>query len=238
VRVLVIGGSGVVGSLIVPHLKEQHDLRVYDLRQPDDTSLEFVAGDVTDYEALVAAAEGVDALIYMAMGHLDWDTPVGFTSGFDVNVKGLHLALRAAHANGVKHAVFTSTMSIYEGKLEARYFPDEDITPDAFRLYGFTKYLGEQVCQAAVREWGMDVNALRLCHPTPEDRWLEQTVEGTPTIATTGHDVARAVLAALDYRAGFQPFMISGDYENKIMNMAKAKRYLGWEPLARPTRKE
>lgn len=28
--------------------------------------------------------------------------------------------------------------------------------------------------------------------------------------------------------------MISGDYEQKLMNMSKAKRMLGWEPLARP----
>jgi hypothetical protein len=30
--------------------------------------------------------------------------------------------------------------------------------------------------------------------------------------------------------------MISGDYEQKIMNMSKAKRLLDWEPLARPVR--
>jgi len=45
-----------------------------------------------------------------------------------------------------------------------------------------------------------------------------------------------AMSAALQYGDGFQAFMISGDYEQKIMNMAKAKRLLGWKPLARPTR--
>jgi hypothetical protein len=42
------------------------------------------------------------------------------------------------------------------------------------------------------------------------------------------------MLAALELQAGFQAFMISGDYEQKIMNMSKAKRFLNWEPLARP----
>ena len=47
--------------------------------------------------------------------------------------------------------------------------------------------------------------------------------------------MARALLAALAYRGcGFQAFMISGDYEQKLMNMSKARRLLGWEPLARP----
>jgi hypothetical protein len=40
--------------------------------------------------------------------------------------------------------------------------------------------------------------------------------------------------AALEYRAGFQAFSISGDYDQAQMSLAKAKRLLGWEPLARP----
>ncbi len=33
---------------------------------------------------------------------------------------------------------------------------------------------------------------------------------------------------------GFQAFMISGDYTQQVMHMAKAQRLLGWAPLARP----
>jgi hypothetical protein len=80
----------------------------------------------------------------------------------------------------------------------------------------------------------MSVNALRLCFPTADEDWLANTRAEMPTLATAASDVARAMLAALDYRNGFQAFMISGDYENKIMNLGKAKRTRGWEPLARP----
>ena len=133
-------------------------------------------------------------------------------------------------------AVYASSMSVYAGDLLQRYFPDEDVTPDSSELYGFTKYMGELVCQKATRLWGMNINALRLCHPTAEEKWLVETVIGRPTIATTAKDVSRAFQAALEYQGGFQAFMISGDYENKIMNMSKAKRLLDWEPLARPIR--
>jgi len=118
--------------------------------------------------------------------------------------------------------------------LMQRYFADEDLTPDSSHFYGFTKYLGEQVCLNATRLWGMNVNSLRLCHPRSEEKWMSETILGVPTIATTAEDVARAFLAALDFRGGYQAFTISGDYENKIMNMSKARRLLGWEPLARP----
>ena len=42
------------------------------------------------------------------------------------------------------------------------------------------------------------------------------------------------MLAALELKAGFQAFMISGDFEQKIMCMAKAERMMSWTPKARP----
>jgi len=236
-RILVVGGSGSVGTLVTPILAETHELRIFDIRPPQNGPYDYFRGDVTNYDELTKAVVGMDKLVYMAMGNLDWEALQGVVSAFDVNVKGVHLALRAAHQAGLNQAVYTSTMSIYYGDLLQRYFYDEDLTPDATDLYGFTKRLGEEVCLNATRSWAMNVNALRLCHPTPEDKWLRETILGMPTIATTANDVARAISAALEFQSGFQAFMISGDYENKIMRMAKAKRLLGWEPLARPTRR-
>ncbi|MEI7772207.1 MAG: NAD(P)-dependent oxidoreductase [Chloroflexales bacterium] len=234
-NVLVIGGSGYVGGLVLPHVARQHTLRVFDMRPPGDQTWEYIAGSVGDLDALTRAAAGADALLYMAMGEKVYDTTSGITSNLDVNVKGVYLALEAAQRAGVRHVVYTSSMSIYGGDLLQRYFSDEEVAPDASEIYGLTKRLGEEVCQYATRAWGMSANALRLCFPTPDDEWAAQTRRSTPTIATAASDVARALLAALGYRDGFQAFMISGDYERKLMNMAKAQRLLGWEPLARPT---
>lgn len=235
-KVLVTGGSGIVGSIVVPILAQTHTVRVFDLRAPQVEGIDYFQGDVTDFDALARAMQGMDALLYLAMGNLKWEELSGTVTAFDVNVKGVHLALKAAHEAGATQAVYASSMSVYGDDLMKRYFDNEDIPPDSTGLYGFTKRLGEEVCQNAAQVWGMNVNALRLCFPIPEERWLKETVRGTPTIATTADDVARAMAAALEYKAGFQAFMISGDYEQKIMNMGKAKRLLGWEPLARPTR--
>jgi nucleoside-diphosphate-sugar epimerase len=233
-RVLVIGGSGHVGGLVLPHLAQHHTLRVFDLRPPANSDWEYIAGNINDLAGLCRAAEGMDALLYMAMGNKAFATPEAITTNLDINIKGVYLALYAGHQAGVTHAVYTSSMSIYGGNLMERYFPDEELTPDSSELYGFSKRIGEEVCRNAAREWAMNVNALRLCFPISEDEWLSTTRLGTPTLATTAGDVARALLAALDYRGGFQAFMISGDYEQKLLNMSKAKRLLGWEPLARP----
>ncbi len=235
-RILAVGGSGIVGSLIVPILAKTHEVRVFDLHPPQNETNNYFEGDVTRYDHLTSALVGMDALLYMAMGSLNWSDVSGIVSAYDVNIKGLHLALRAAHESNIQQAVYTSSMSVYGGDLMQRHFPDECLTPDAPELYGFTKHLGEEVCLNATRLWGMNVNVLRLCFPTAEDKWYDQTSEGIPTIATTAGDVARAILAALGYKGGFNTFMISGDYQNKIMNMSKAKQLLNWEPLARPAR--
>jgi nucleoside-diphosphate-sugar epimerase len=232
-KTLIIGGSGLVGNLVVPILAQTHAIRIFDLRPPEQGNIEYVQGDIREYADLARAAAGMESLVYMAMGSMDWAETSGVVSAFDINIKGLHLALRAAHEAGITQAVYTSSMSIYSDLMQ-RTFPDEEVTPDAVDLYGFTKRLGEEVCRNAARLWGMNVNALRLCWPTPDDRWLRENTAGGPKLPTAASDVARAIAAALEFRCGFQAFMISGDYENKIMRMDKARRLLGWEPLARP----
>jgi nucleoside-diphosphate-sugar epimerase len=232
-KILVIGGSGDVGTLMLPHLAQHHQLRVLDLRPPVWKDCEYIEGNLTDPQAVERAVQGMDALIFMAMGNKYYDNEIGVITNFDVNVKGVYLALYMAHRAGIKHAVYTSTLSVYED-LGKRYITDEEMPPDAKQVYGFTKRLGEEVCRNAVNEWGMSINALRLCFPIADERWYESFLATDPNCATTATDLAAALLKALDYRDGFQAFIISGDYEQKMMNMEKAKRVLGWEPLARP----
>jgi nucleoside-diphosphate-sugar epimerase len=232
-RVLVVGGAGHVGRLVLPALAERHAVRVLDPKRPPDGPWEHHEADATDPAALAVATVGVDAVLHCAMG-----VTGNAASSFDVNVKSVYLTLHAAHEAGVRHAVHTSSMSVYRD-LTARRL-DESDPPDATALYGLTKRLGEEVCRAAVAEWGMSVNALRLVWPTADDAWpvwryrgeevLWRTPDGTPIHGTAGSDVARAVLAALDHRDGFQAFTISGDRSARLWSTEKARRVLGWTP--------
>ena len=241
-KVLVIGGSGKVGTLTLTRLAAQHDIRVFDLRPPSYGSVEYVEGSVGDLDALMGALQGIDVLLYMAMGgyHIPGRDPFELVEAridaFDVNVKGVHMALFAAHKSGLAHAVYTSSMSIYRDNGIREGGTDEETPPDSNHVYGLTKRLGEEVCRSACRAWGMSVNALRLCFPVSTEEWLGRARRDEPTIMTTGEDVAGALLRALEYRDGFQAFTICGDYEQKLLNIAKAKRLLDWEPRARPVR--
>ena len=231
---MIIGGAGGVASLLIPYLKHHHTIRVYDLKLPADGEIDHVIGGVDDYVALTQALQGSETLIYMAMGTLNWTELQGIQTGFDANVKGVYIALRAARDAGIKHAIYTSSMSVYDGDLMCRNFYNEDIPPDGRNLYALTKYFGELVCRNACVEFGMTINALRLCFPVSDIRWQELAIAGELTLHTAASDLARAFEAALNHRKGYQVYTISGEYRQKIMNMTKASSELGWEPLARP----
>ncbi len=235
-KLLFIGGSGFVGSLVRPYLATSHVLHVFDRKPPQGPTASFIAGDVLDFAGVRAALAGMDALLYFAMGNGGtWGDPVNARAHFDANVTGLHLALRAAHEAGVPHAVVAGSMSIYD-PLEAppRTLRDENVPPDAHDPYGLSKRLGEEVCRAACARWPVSVNVLRLCHPGSEAAFAAAPL---PLVATEASDVARAIDLALVKRfGGFEAFTINGDWTEEFLGIGKAKRLLGWEPLARRPR--
>jgi nucleoside-diphosphate-sugar epimerase len=236
-RVLLVGGAGYVAGLVLPMLAARHAVRILDLRPPPGDA-EHVIASATDFPALREAAQDMDAVVHCAMGSHDTETPVGAADGFDVNVKSVHLTLRAAHEAGVPHAVHISSLSVYRD-LAGRPL-DESVPPDATDVYGLTKRLGEHVCQAAVEEWGLSVNVLRLAFPTPDEVWpqwglhgrprQEFAADGTLIQSTAATDLSSALLAALEHRDGFQVFSITGDRSAGLWSTAKARRILGWEP--------
>jgi nucleoside-diphosphate-sugar epimerase len=140
-RVLYVGGSGYVGRLAVPLLRQRFAVRVLDILAPAGGD-EYVRGDATGHAAVLAALAGVDAVIHGAM---------------------------AAHHAGVPHAVYLSSLSVYADPV-SRWL-DESAVPDATDVYGLTKRLGEEVCRAAVARDGLSVNILRLAWPTPDHLW-------------------------------------------------------------------
>jgi nucleoside-diphosphate-sugar epimerase len=237
-RVLVVGGSGYVAGLVLPELVQRHEVRVLDPR-PAPAGVEYVPGDATDFEVLRQATEGVDTVLHCAMAGRDWNTPAGTVEAFAVHVTSVHLALRAAHESGVPHVVHISSMSVYRD-LERRRL-DESEPTDATDVYGLTKRLGEQVCAAAVAQWGLSVNVLRLTWPTPDELWpkwggslhepvVRYTPDGTLIEPTAASDLARAVLAALEFRDGLQVFTISGARTLGLWSIDRARDLLGWQP--------
>lgn len=234
-RLLVVGGCGHVGSFVVPVLARTHDVRVLDLKPPKDpvSTVDYHVGGLHDVDLVASLASAVDSLVFMAMGPMaEWGSPDNARQHFDVAVSGLFLTLSGAARAGVRHAVYTSSMSVFRyPDAELFMFPDESVPPDAADFYGLAKRLGEEVCRTATVEHGMDVVCLRLCFPMPDDEWPKNDRPRNRAISTSGRDTSSAIEAALNRRGhGFDVYTISGDATGKMMSLDKARRELGWAP--------
>ncbi|MCB5167711.1 NAD(P)-dependent oxidoreductase [Streptomyces bambusae] len=237
--ILVIGGSGHVGSLVLPGLAQRHDVRVLDPRPPAGPH-DHVPGTADDPAALDRALKGVDAVVHAALAPAHEDGPAAAARSFEVNVTSVHLTLQAAHRAGVRHAVLFSSLSVFRDLADRPL--DETVPPDATDLYGLTKRLAEQVCRAATEEWDMTATVLRLAWPTTDEAWPDwslpgvaqsarRTADGTMIPALAATDLTRAVLAALDHRHGYEVFHITGDDSGRHWNQTKARDLLGWRPV-------
>jgi nucleoside-diphosphate-sugar epimerase len=235
-RLLVIGGCGLVGSMVVPVLARTHEVRVLDLKDPRDAvpGVEYHTGSLHDVDLVASLASEVDSLVFMAMGPMDgWGSPENARQHFDVAVAGLYLALTGAAKARVRHLVYTSSMSVYpyEELTGMITFPDESVPPSATDFYGLAKRLGEEVCRTATERWDMDAVCLRLCFPAADDEWPRGDTPMKRAISTSARDVASAVEAALHRRGhGFDAYAISGDATGKTMSIEKARRELAWTP--------
>ncbi len=246
-KVLVVGGSGHVGSFITPYLRRHHDLRVLDPRPPRHDGVEHVEGSATDPDALRRALDGVDAFIYLVMKSGQGGTSTAqdiptIVDNYEVNAKGLHLLLFIAQEMGIKRGIYTSSLSVHYRRRER--YPAEELVPlDSPSVYGLTKGFGELICQYFARWFDMNIIALRITGPRTRRQWLAEQAtgsidsDGVRLYLTDEEDLANAYLGALDAiqvgHGRFDAVFISGDEEHEEQNLSKAQRLLGWQPRAR-----
>jgi nucleoside-diphosphate-sugar epimerase len=246
-KVLLVGGSGHVGSFITPYLRRQHGLRVLDPRPPRHDGVEYVEGSASDPEALRRALDDVDAFIYLVMKggqggtSTEQDIPT-IVDNYEVNTKALHLLLFIAQEMGIKRGIYTSSLSVHYRRRE-RYSAEELVPLDSPSVYGLTKGFGELICQYFAHWFDMNIIALRITGPRTRQQWLAEQSTGTidsdgvRLYLTDEEDLANAYLAALDAiqvgHGRFDAVFISGDDEHAEQNLSKAQRLLGWQPRAR-----
>jgi len=232
-RTLVIGGSGYLGTLLMPYLRKESWARVLDVVEPREVCDEFAMGSACEVADLERAAVGIDGVLYLPYG--DGSDYERVLSSYDLSLKAVHLALEVARRARIPHFVYASTLSIYQSFTTHFLTSEEECPGNATEIYGFTKWLGELVCRFFGDNHGMTVTALRLCFPVPEDKWQQMVQKGGYTLATSAPDVADAMLRSLRRQSpGYVALFTTGDYEERQMSQRRAWEVLGWAPQARP----
>lgn len=99
--VLLTGGTGTLGRLVTPLLRDAgRDVRVLSRRDhAAEAGIEYVTGDVSTGEGLDTAVKGVETIVHCA----------GSAKGDDDKARNL---VRAASAAGVRHLVYISVVGV------------------------------------------------------------------------------------------------------------------------------
>lgn len=115
-KILVVGGSGFIGSHVADALTDAgHDVTIYDLRTSKYLRPEqkMVPGNTLDQEKLDEAVLGQDAVFHMAgIPHLD----IGIKQPIrtvEQNILATVMLLEACRRAGVKRFVYASSVYVY-----------------------------------------------------------------------------------------------------------------------------
>lgn len=172
-RLLVTGGAGYIGSHVVRQLLASgYSVRVFDSlknghKEALPENVEFVQGNILDFQSVQKALKGMDAVLhfaaYIEAGESMQD-PLKF---FENNFQGSVTLLEAMRHEDVKKIVFSSTAAIYG---EPEYVPiDENHPKKPTNIYGLTKLQIEKVLDFYDRMFRLKYAALRYFNAAGAD---------------------------------------------------------------------
>jgi UDP-glucose 4-epimerase len=194
-RIAVTGGSGQIGRAIIEAALADGDQVVsIDRADPPDgaarAGVSFVTADAADYEALVPAFAGCDAMIHMAAIPNPGRDPDHVVH--NNNVVGSYNALRAAAEQGIRRVCQASSVNAiglaYSRNPRHDYFPiDEDHPNHAEDPYSLSKWICEQQADAFARRYeDMSIASMRF-HWVLPDRELAVTRYRDPAWPVAKH---------------------------------------------------
>ena len=149
-RVLITGASGNLAAGLTERLAGRHELRLADL-VPMETTHEFVQVDVRQAEQYLDAAEGVDLIVHTPAWHGIHLRTRSEREFWELNVDGTFNLFQAAVAHRVPRVIWISSVAVHNRD----------------NIYGFSKVVGEELCQFYWRVHGIRCIMLRPADFTP-----------------------------------------------------------------------
>ena len=168
-KILITGGAGFIGSNLTKRLVDDgHELVVLDsllrgnkLEKDTFSKINFIKGDVRDFDTVVNASKGCDLIFHLAavLGvDIVADNPV---ETMDVEVIGTRNVVNAAEVNNIKKIMYASTSGIY-GHSAIENALTEEVLVDPRTSYAMAKRYNEIYLASHHEEKGIDVVSLRF----------------------------------------------------------------------------
>lgn len=230
-KVLILGGAGMLGPHVIPALAAHYELRVTDINpllMPFEG--EFWRVDITSLAQVMAAADGVEAIINLAVIRGDRKL------AFEVNTLGCYTMMRAAVAHGIKRVINTGPHFTVAGPTYE--FFDYELGPDmppqpGTNLYALTKSLGLEICRVFTENYDVNVQTY-LFYNFRDPAELKPGADGAPFAISWG-DASQVFRLGLEIELEELPsacevFNIFTDMPHGRFSNEKARRILGFQP--------
>jgi uronate dehydrogenase len=248
-KIVIFGAGGPMGVAVTQELLSSYQLRVTDLRplaaiaaenkpqapgaplpMPIPPPHEEMQVDVRDPQQVMAACEGMDAIINCTVVRPD---PV---NAFLVNAIGAHHVMQAAVAHGIRRVVHTGPTLLHPIWGPGDYSWDYDLHMDVparpyNQIYIHTKYLGQEIVRVFADYYAMEAPVLlfnALYNPDPNI-----IKEGYSLFTISWPDTGRALRRALEVIGLPSPYVvmsISADLPHGRYDHDKARTILNWTP--------
>jgi nucleoside-diphosphate-sugar epimerase len=223
-KVLLLGASGLIAPHIIPGLTPHYDLKLADIKpHPDGTPVEMV--DVTRYEQVLEAAEGVDAIMnFTVLRHHP-------EHSFHVNTWGAYNVMKAAATLGIKKVIHTGpAMIIYW------YDHDFDVTEGPHTpstgYYFLTKHLSYKLVKSFAQTCRIHTPCFLfyLLGPRPENPPPRRAMHPYTIVYDDLVHACRLGLEIETVEDYYQEFNLHSYLGHGKYSLEKAKRMLGYEP--------
>jgi UDP-glucose 4-epimerase len=146
-KVLVTGTAGQVGSYVVEHFAERHEVVGIDMRKPiyPKAAESTIEGDVRNQQLMIHLLKDVDVVVHCAAlvsVEESIKRPDAYTEN---NVLGTSKVLGASLDAGVKRFVYVSSAAVYGNPVKLPIREDHPLQPVS--PYGWSKLGGEWYTQ-------------------------------------------------------------------------------------------
>ena len=245
-KIIVTGGSGFLGSHMIPALESAgHTVLNVDIRPAKHVEVETILADIRDAQRMKEVIKDADAVLHLA-GLIEAGESVKFPQTFvDTNISGTVAVLEAMRENNITILLFSSSAAVY-GEPQTIPITEDDRTIP-INPYGMTKLAMEGLISSYVQAHGFTAVALRYFnlygpkeHHEPEShampRFIKQIyTDQEVTVYGSGEhqrdyihvtDIVDAHLKALDYAlqnpGAYHYFNLSTEKPSTVLEIASA----------------
>jgi UDP-glucose 4-epimerase len=165
-KILVTGGAGFIGSHLTEALiREGHEVRVFDnlssgsLKNLAHVSVEFIEGDIADWDAVNTAVSGCNIVFHQAALVSVPQSIKNPQLNHASNVTGAFHLFEAARQAGVQRVVYASSSAVYGNLPDMPHKETGALKPET--PYAMAKRTNELMASAFASTYGTEFVGLR-----------------------------------------------------------------------------